>query len=211
MRSSASRRTARSPSCSTPRSPDPPPTSATGDRATSCLGGRRRRSSQGTADVMSKRHTIDTLDPRAARRDRHRQLARAARAGKIPGVVYGHGELDRDHDRREAVRRPPALRQPQPLLDATSAGRSDSVLLRHIDSDPITRQPLSVDFQRVSKDEAITAIVTVVTERHAGRRARSGRRDGRRSLHALEIKGPAHPSCPTSSRSTSTSSACTST
>ena len=139
---------------------------------------------------MSKRHAIDTLvlEPRSAIGTAGSQALR--REGKIPGVVYGHGGAT------------PIVISVQQLTDivlsgnrghvlqATVDGTPDSVLLRHIDADPITRKPLSVDFQRVAKGEAITASVTVVSNgTPVGVRDQGGVMDV--ILHALDVRGPA--------------------
>lgn len=129
-----------------------------------------------------------TLEPRTAAGTTASQALR--RSGKIPGVVYGHGEstpitvdvkqlADLLHSGNRSR-----------VVDATVAGRKDSVLLRHVDTHPITRRPLSVDFQRVSKDEAIVASVNVVPDGVAvGVRDQGGVMDV--VTHALDIKGPA--------------------
>jgi large subunit ribosomal protein L25 len=46
-------------------------------------------------------------------------------------------------------------------LDATIAGRHDSVLLRDVQRNPISHRPIHADFQRVTKGEAITASVAI--------------------------------------------------
>ncbi|HEX3549548.1 MAG TPA: 50S ribosomal protein L25, partial [Candidatus Elarobacter sp.] len=112
------------------------------------------------------------------------------RAGKIPGVVYGHGESTPiTVDVKQLVDLLHSGNRSR-VVDATVAGRKDSVLLRHVDTHPITRRPLSVDFQRVSKDEAITASVHVVADGvPVGVRDQGGVMDI--VAHALDVKGPA--------------------
>ncbi len=131
---------------------------------------------------------ILTLEPRTAAGTTASNALR--RTGKIPGVVYGHGtstpvavdgkqlaELLHSRDRTH-------------VIDANVAGRKDSVLLRNVDAHPVTRRLLSVDFQRVGKDEAITASVNIVAEGvAAGVREQGGVMDI--VTHALDIKGPA--------------------
>ena len=139
---------------------------------------------------MSKPHKLTNLvlEPRTGIGTTASQALR--RAGKIPGVVYGHGQST-----------PVAIdvKQLSDLLlsghrshvvEASIAGKKDSVLLRRIEAHPLTRKPLSVDFQRVTKDEAITASVNVVTVGNPiGVREQEGVMDV--VTHALEIKGPA--------------------
>ncbi len=139
---------------------------------------------------MSKRHAIDTLllEPRTAIGTAKSQGLR--RQGKIPGVVYGHGGATPITIDVKQLADILLSGNRSHVLPAKVAGKSDSVLLRHIDSDPITRKPLSVDFQRISKGEAITASVTLVTVgTPVGVRDQGGVMDV--ILHALELRGPA--------------------
>jgi len=112
------------------------------------------------------------------------------RAGKIPGVVYGHGGSTpitiEAKDLTELILSGNKSR----IVDASIGGKKDSVLLRRIEADPITRKPPSVDFQRVASGEAITASVTVVTVGNpVGVRDQGGVMDV--VTHSLEIRGPA--------------------
>lgn len=139
---------------------------------------------------MSKNHSLSSLTL-LARDHAGTTTAKALRkAGKVPGVVYGHGtstpiaiDLKELQDLLLSGSR-------SKVVSATVAGAKDSVLLRKIESDPISRKPLSVDFQRVSANEAIFATVTVVTKGNPrGVRERAGIMDI--VTHTLEIKGPA--------------------
>ncbi len=139
---------------------------------------------------MPKQHHPSnlTLEPRTAAGTTASQALR--REGKIPGVVYGHGESTPISVDVKQLADLLMSGNRSRIVDATVAGRKDSVLLRHVDTHPITRRPLSVDFQRVSKNEAIVASVNVITEGvAAGVRDQGGVMDI--VTHALEIKGPA--------------------
>jgi large subunit ribosomal protein L25 len=139
---------------------------------------------------MSKPHNLTNLvlEPRSGIGTTSSNALR--RAGKIPGVVYGHGAST-----------PVAIDVKQladlllsghrsHIVEASIDGKKDSVMLRRVEAHPLTRKPLSVDFQRVTKDEAITASVTVVTIGNPiGVRDQDGVMDV--VTHALEIKGPA--------------------
>jgi large subunit ribosomal protein L25 len=112
------------------------------------------------------------------------------REGKIPGVVYGHGQatpISVDAKQLADLIHSGAKSK---IVEATIAGKKDSVLLRRVEADPISRKPLSVDFQRVKQGEAITATVNVVTTG-----VPIGVTDGGGVLdivtHALDIRGPA--------------------
>ncbi|HEY4440974.1 MAG TPA: 50S ribosomal protein L25 [Candidatus Elarobacter sp.] len=139
---------------------------------------------------MAKPHKVDrlVLEPRTeigTTGARHARLA-----GKVPGVVYGHGSST-----------PIAIDAKQladlilggarsKIIEASIGGTNDSVLLRRIEADPISRKPLSVDFQRVSKDEAVSATVHVVTTgTPVGVTQNGGVMDV--VTHSLDIKGPA--------------------
>ncbi len=112
------------------------------------------------------------------------------RAGKVPGVVYGHGQATPISVDAKQLAELIHSGQRSRIVDATIGKAKDSVLLRRIEADPITRRPLSVDFQRVTKDEAITSSVNVVTSgTPRGVRDEGGVLDV--ITHSLEVKGPA--------------------
>jgi len=129
--------------------------------------------------VIETRSATGTTGARAARRD-----------GKIPGVLYGHGDptpiqidakvfADLMHGASRGK-----------VVDAKVDGKSDSVFLRGIERDPISHHPISADFQRIAKGEAIHATITVHT--HG---VPIGVRDNGGVLevnsHTIDIKGPA--------------------
>lgn len=137
---------------------------------------------------MSK-HTLTTLvlEPRAELGTT--SAHRLRRAGKIPGTLYGHGSTTPiTVDAKQLVDLILSGNKSH-VVEATIGGAPDSVLLRRIEADPITRKPLSVDFQRVSRDEAVTSTVPVLPIGTA-----AGVRDGGvmdTVTHALEVRGPA--------------------
>ena len=139
---------------------------------------------------MAKQHKVAslTLEPRAEVGTTSAQRLR--RTGKIPGVVYGHGQATPVAVDAKQLADLLLSGSKSKIVDATIGGQHDSVLLRRVEAHPLSRRALSVDFQRVSRDEAITSSVTVVTTGTP-----VGVRDGGGVLdvitHALEIKGPA--------------------
>ncbi|HYZ16868.1 MAG TPA: 50S ribosomal protein L25 [Candidatus Acidoferrum sp.] len=139
---------------------------------------------------MSKNHSLSSLTL-VARDHAGTTTAKALRkAGKVPGVVYGHGTSTPIAIDAKELAELLLSGSRSKVVEATIAGAKDSVLLRKIESDPISRRPLSVDFQRVSRDEAVFATVTVTTVGNPrGVRERSGILDV--VTHTLEIKGPA--------------------
>ncbi len=138
---------------------------------------------------MAKNHTISTLtlEPRTGIGTTAANALR--RAGKIPGVVYGHGESTPITVDAKQLADLVHSGNKSRIVDAKVGDKHDSVLLRRIEAHPISRKPLSVDFQRVSQDEAVTATVTVVTVgTPVGVRDQGGVMDI--IAHTLEIKGP---------------------
>jgi large subunit ribosomal protein L25 len=136
------------------------------------------------------KHTVSslTLEPRTATGTTKAQALR--RQGKIPGVVYGHGEATPIAVDAKQLAELLHSGNKSRILEAKIGAKKDSVLLRRIEAHPISRKPLSVDFQRVTRDEAITANVTVVTTgTPVGVRDQGGVMDI--ITHSLEIKGPA--------------------
>jgi large subunit ribosomal protein L25 len=139
---------------------------------------------------MAKNHSISslTLEPRTRVGSTAANALR--RAGKIPGVVYGHGESTPISVDAKQLADLVHSGNKSRIVEATVGDKHDSVLLRRIEAHPISRKPLSVDFQRVSQDEAVTATVTVVTVgTPVGVRDQGGVMDV--IAHTLDIKGPA--------------------
>ena len=139
---------------------------------------------------MPKQHTVAslTLEPRAGIGTTSSQRLR--KTGKIPGVVYGHGESTPVSVDAKALAELLHSGNKSKIVDATIGNKHDSVLLRRVEAHPISRRPLSVDFQRVSRDEAITSnVVVVTTGTPVGVRDNGGVMDI--ISHTLEIKGPA--------------------
>ncbi len=140
---------------------------------------------------MPKHHTVAslTLEPRAEVGTTSAQRLR--RTGKIPGVVYGHGQATPIAVDAKQLADLLLSGNKSKIVDATIGDQHDSVLLRRVEAHPISRRPLSVDFQRVTRDEAITSNVTIVTTgTPVGVRDNGGVMDV--ISHTLEIKGPAH-------------------
>jgi large subunit ribosomal protein L25 len=139
---------------------------------------------------MAKQHNVSslTLEPRADVGTTSAQRLR--RTGKIPGVVYGHGQATPVAVDAKQLADLLLSGNKSKIVDATIGDTHDSVLLRRVEAHPLSRRALSVDFQRVSRDEAITSNVTVVTTGTP-----VGVRDGGGVMdvisHTLEIKGPA--------------------
>jgi large subunit ribosomal protein L25 len=111
--------------------------------------------------------------------------------GRIPGVLFGHGRpsVPIAVDAR-ALAELLASGGSHHIVEATLDGARESVLLRELQRDPITRRPITADFQRVSQTEAISTAVAIVTHGVArGVKDFGGVMDV--VLHELEIRGPA--------------------
>ena len=138
--------------------------------------------------AKSKKLATLTLEPRTEVGTTSAHALRAA--GKIPGVVYGHGSSTPITIDNKALVELILSGNRSHIVEATIGKQKDSVLLRRIETDPISRKALSVDFQRVGADEAVYATVTVVTTgTPRGVRDQGGVLD--LVVHQLEIKGPA--------------------
>jgi large subunit ribosomal protein L25 len=113
------------------------------------------------------------------------------RAGRIPGVVYGHG-TDPVHVSFEAKVFDDLLHHGgrTGVIALTLDGRkSDTALVRDIARNPVTRKVVHVDLQRVSEHEAVRAkipVITVGTPR--GVREFGGVMDV--LVHEIEVEGP---------------------
>jgi large subunit ribosomal protein L25 len=89
---------------------------------------------------------------------------RIRRAGRIPGVVYGHGmeaiavSVDA-RDFRHALSGPAGLNQ---LLNLDIDGRSHLTLARVLQRHPVRNTVIHVDFQVVRRDEIVSADVPIV-------------------------------------------------
>jgi large subunit ribosomal protein L25 len=117
--------------------------------------------------------------------------ARKSRSsGRIPGVIYGHGQTPLAiaveakavgtllHGRRQSI------------IDVTLDGKKDTAIVREVQLDPVTRRVLSIDFQRVSRTDVITANVPIVTVgTPAGVREQGGLMD--LVTHEIVVRGPA--------------------
>ncbi len=115
---------------------------------------------------------------------------KARREGRIPGALYGHGDAQAIAVDAKTLNELLSSGGQSHIVEATIAGKKESVLLREVQRDPITHRPIAADFQRVSSTEAINASVPIVTVGVApGVKEGGGVMDV--VTHALEVKGPA--------------------
>jgi large subunit ribosomal protein L25 len=111
--------------------------------------------------------------------------------GRIPGVIYGHGEkpLAVSIEGRELGELLHGGRR-QNIIDIQLDGKKDTAMVRDMQLDPVTRRVLSVDLQRISRSDIITAEVPIITIGIAiGVRDQGGMMD--LVTHEIEVRGPA--------------------
>lgn len=140
----------------------------------------KKSGSPGATLVMQPRAKIGTTGARADRA-----------SGHVPGVLYGHGSAPLPVS-VEARALEDLLHggHSKGLIEATLDGRGDTVLLREVQRDPVSRRVIHADFQRVSRSEKIHTTLRVVTVGVApGVKDFGGVLDV--VTHELEILGPA--------------------
>jgi large subunit ribosomal protein L25 len=141
-----------------------------------------KKSDQGNTVTLSF-HPRPRVGTTGARAERH--------AGRIPAVIYGHGAdaISVSLESRALDELMHSGRRNQ-LIDARIDGRTDTVLLRAIQRDPVSRRVIHADFQRVDRTETIYATVRISTVGTApGVKDFGGVLDV--ITHELEIFGPA--------------------
>ena len=117
----------------------------------------------------------------------------ARRAGKVPGVLFGHGSAPLAVQ-ADAAAFDELLRHggKNHLLDITiDGGGADTAVVREVQRDPLSRRVLHADFQRVRANEQIAASLPLVT---------IGTPDGVKNaggvmdlvLHAVDVLAPAN-------------------
>jgi large subunit ribosomal protein L25 len=128
--------------------------------------------------VIETRSAVGTTGARAARRE-----------GKIPGVLYGHGDSQAIQIDAKVFADLLHGASRGKVVPATVDGKADSVFLRTIERDPIDHRPIAADFQRITKGEAINATIAIHTTGEA-----PGVRDSGGVLevlaHTIDVKGP---------------------
>lgn len=120
--------------------------------------------------------------------------ARALRkAGKIPGILYGHGS-EPQHIAFEARAFEELLHRGgrTALITLTLAGKNaETALVREMQQDPLSRRVLHADLQRVSANESVRSKLPLVAVGTAqGVREAGGVMDV--VVHELEVEGPAN-------------------
>jgi large subunit ribosomal protein L25 len=114
------------------------------------------------------------------------------RAGKVPGVLYGHGSSERIAIESRALDDLLHHGGRTHLIELKLGGKKlDTALVREVQIDPVSRKPIHVDLQRVTATEKVHTKLPLVTV---------GTADGVRNfggvmdvlVHELEVEGPAN-------------------
>lgn len=94
-----------------------------------------------------------------SRRETGKGVARKLRrSGQIPGVVYGSGApMPMQLEERELRR----VGQGAGLIELVLDGKPQTVLVRAIQTEPVTGDPLHVDFQVVAMDQELSTQVPI--------------------------------------------------
>ncbi|MFA4944236.1 MAG: 50S ribosomal protein L25 [Lentisphaeria bacterium] len=107
---------------------------------------------------MSNQGIVIQADPRAG--TGNGPSRRARRAGRVPAVIYGHGEpgLAVSVDAKAFAE----LMHHPGLITLTVGGQELSGVIREVQRNPITGAVLHADFQKVDPEEVITITVEIV-------------------------------------------------
>lgn len=117
-----------------------------------------------------------------------RDADRLRKAGRVPGVVYGHKEavvaVTVSRDELAA-----ALRHHARTLDLDLGGKAETVLIQEVQHDHLGSGLVHVDFRRVSKDERVRTTVEIELRGTAPGATGGGVLD--QPLHKIHIECPA--------------------
>ncbi len=103
---------------------------------------------------------MDITTLRADRREAHgsRAAQRLRRAGRLPGIIYGHGEAPENvtvgtHDLAGV------LKHGQHIVQLDVEGQTKQVLIKEVQFDHLALTPVHVDFLRVDLHQRVTVTV----------------------------------------------------
>jgi large subunit ribosomal protein L25 len=114
------------------------------------------------------------------------------RAGKVPGVLYGHGSAESIAIESRALSDLLHHGGHNGLIELKLGGKKfETALVREVQIDPVSRKPIHVDLQRVSATETVhTKLPLVMVGTADGVRNMGGVMDV--LVHELEVEGPAN-------------------
>lgn len=104
------------------------------------------------------------------RKERGKGPARRLRnEGKIPAVLYGQGiePTPLTVSPKDIKKALTGEKGRNVLLDVQFGGRSEHAMVREVAVDPVSREPIHVDFYRVSLDQPVEAVVPFATKGRA--------------------------------------------
>ena len=113
-------------------------------------------------------------------------------AGKVPGVIYGHGSTEKIAIERRMLDDLLHHGGRTGLIELKLGGKKfDTALVREVQIDPVSRKTIHIDLQRVSANETVRAKLPVTAV---------GTPDGVRNfggvmdvvVHELDVEGPAN-------------------
>jgi large subunit ribosomal protein L25 len=111
-------------------------------------------------------------------------------AGHVPGVIYGHGQPPLAINVESKALGDVLHAGRQTIIDVQLDGKKDTAIVREIQLDPVSRRVVSVDLQRISRSDVITAHVPIVTVgTPAGVKDQGGLMD--LVMHEIVVRGPA--------------------
>jgi large subunit ribosomal protein L25 len=117
-----------------------------------------------------------------------RDAARVRKAGRIPGIVYGHKQTPAavSVPRDELLS---ALRHHARTVDLVVDGKTDTVLIQEVQHNHLGSAVLHIDFRRVSRDERIRTTVDIELRGVAPGTNSGGVLD--QPLHTIHVECPA--------------------
>jgi large subunit ribosomal protein L25 len=129
-----------------------------------------------------------TLNTEARTNKGSRDAGRLRKAGRIPGIVYGHkvAPAPVTVSRDELLS---ALRQHARTLQLVIGGKNETVMIQNVQHDHLGSHVLHVDFRRVSADERVRTTVDIELRGVAPGTNSGGVLD--QPLHKLHIECPA--------------------
>ena len=135
-----------------------------------------------TKNLSLKLELRDRAGTTGARKVRH--------AGRVPGVIYGHGQPPLAINVESKALGDVLHAGRQTIIDVQLDGKKDTAIVREIQLDPVSRRVISVDLQRISRSDVITAHVPIVTVgTPAGVKDQGGLMD--LVMHEIVVRGPA--------------------
>ncbi|PIP11774.1 MAG: 50S ribosomal protein L25, partial [bacterium (Candidatus Stahlbacteria) CG23_combo_of_CG06-09_8_20_14_all_40_9] len=91
------------------------------------------------------------------------ETKRLRKDGKIPVIIYGHGE-ETDHAIVSKKDLKSYLHEHKEEIIKLGAGKGKNVVVKEIQYDPITEEPIHIDFMHIHKDEKLKISIPVILD-----------------------------------------------